>query len=257
MEDDEDEGLIAPCRCKGSMAWVHQKCLKKWLVISKRPSLTDHFRCPNCRQDYMLVSTGRAAPDYESGGEDHPWDAGRWFPDFNALERIDEELSWTVRWRLIVSAMVCSAQIPLLVSSCATLEKYYNQGTRAAALGARILEIRPTGLQLLADEYLGEWKPDYPAVAHGVTVGWSDMYQTLQFYSFMSMLASQLIYLSAGFEWVDWHVAFPFAVRRKSLRMLVMLNPPVLRVLRNLLVNFVLVLTPFLPALHEPLSHFV
>ena len=52
-------------------------------------------------------------------------------------------------------------------------------------------------------------------------------------------------------------VAFPFAVRRKSLRMLVMLNPPVLRVLRNLLVNFVLVLTPFLPALHEPLSHFV
>ena len=115
MEDDEDEGLIAPCRCKGSMAWVHQKCLKKWLVISKRPPLTDHFRCPNCRQDYMLVSTGRAAPDYESGGEDHPWDAGRWFPDFNALERIDEELSWTVRWRRV--AMTTSGSSSTAVSS--------------------------------------------------------------------------------------------------------------------------------------------
>ena len=26
----EDDPLIAPCRCAGSMQWVHRKCLDEW-----------------------------------------------------------------------------------------------------------------------------------------------------------------------------------------------------------------------------------
>ena len=45
-EDDTSEKLIKPCKCDGSIRWVHPGCLKKWISISKKT------KCPECRYDY-------------------------------------------------------------------------------------------------------------------------------------------------------------------------------------------------------------
>ena len=44
--------LIAPCLCEGSIKYVHQICLKKWLIKSKiRPELS---RCEICKYKYYI-----------------------------------------------------------------------------------------------------------------------------------------------------------------------------------------------------------
>ena len=58
----EDGELIQPCDCRGSSAYVHEKCLIKWLQVSKRTDCeichfqyditeveeTRHVACPGC-----------------------------------------------------------------------------------------------------------------------------------------------------------------------------------------------------------------
>ena len=42
----ESEGdLVAPCRCSGTMRYVHRECIEEWLRVSQ----TTH--CPNCRDE--------------------------------------------------------------------------------------------------------------------------------------------------------------------------------------------------------------
>ena len=46
----EDDPLIAPCRCDGSMKWVHRKCLDEWRAQEQVPLAFSH--CPQCRFQY-------------------------------------------------------------------------------------------------------------------------------------------------------------------------------------------------------------
>ena len=49
---DKMNPLIAPCLCEGSIKYVHQICLKKWLIKSKiRPELS---RCEICKYKYYI-----------------------------------------------------------------------------------------------------------------------------------------------------------------------------------------------------------
>ena len=49
---DKNAPLIAPCLCEGSIKYVHQSCLKKWLIKSKiRPELS---RCEICKDKYYI-----------------------------------------------------------------------------------------------------------------------------------------------------------------------------------------------------------
>mmetsp|Transcript_12525 Transcript_12525/g.43828 ORF Transcript_12525/g.43828 Transcript_12525/m.43828 type:complete len:231 (-) Transcript_12525:184-876(-) len=50
-EDGEDERLIAPCSCAGSMRGVHASCLQKW--IETRPD-DEAMRCELCHQPYRV-----------------------------------------------------------------------------------------------------------------------------------------------------------------------------------------------------------
>lgn len=45
-----DDPLIAPCRCAGSMKWVHRKCLNEWRAQEKVPLAFSH--CPQCKFQY-------------------------------------------------------------------------------------------------------------------------------------------------------------------------------------------------------------
>ena len=46
----DDDPLIAPCRCSGSMKWVHRKCLNEWRAQEQVPLAFTH--CPQCKFQY-------------------------------------------------------------------------------------------------------------------------------------------------------------------------------------------------------------
>ena len=46
--DSTNEPLISPCKCTGSMQWVHRTCLQKWINIKK------DNKCPVCKENYII-----------------------------------------------------------------------------------------------------------------------------------------------------------------------------------------------------------
>ena len=47
LEGDEDHPLFHPCRCSGTIKYVHQHCLKKWLEMSKKD-----IKCELCGERF-------------------------------------------------------------------------------------------------------------------------------------------------------------------------------------------------------------
>ncbi|KAF5301200.1 hypothetical protein FQR65_LT08935 [Abscondita terminalis] len=50
-DGDKDEAIITPCRCKGTVAFVHRTCLEKWLAESNSTS------CELCHYVYRTERT--------------------------------------------------------------------------------------------------------------------------------------------------------------------------------------------------------
>ena len=51
---EEDESLsdfLFPCKCNGSIKWVHEKCIKEWITISGKNY------CPQCKYTYVVKKT--------------------------------------------------------------------------------------------------------------------------------------------------------------------------------------------------------
>lgn len=55
LESDatDEDPHIAPCRCKGSMRWVHRSCLDEWRAQEQVPLAFSH--CPQCKFQYRTV----------------------------------------------------------------------------------------------------------------------------------------------------------------------------------------------------------
>ncbi|KAF9462137.1 hypothetical protein BDZ94DRAFT_1166369 [Collybia nuda] len=53
--EDELGRLIRPCLCKGSISYVHIKCLQTWRTTSASNSA--FFACPQCRYQYRFTRT--------------------------------------------------------------------------------------------------------------------------------------------------------------------------------------------------------
>jgi len=52
----EDEGkLISPCKCKGSIKYVHIDCLDRWRKVSQNSK--SYFQCENCHYKYNFQRT--------------------------------------------------------------------------------------------------------------------------------------------------------------------------------------------------------
>ena len=45
-DDQKEDKLISPCKCSGSVKWVHQSCLQKWIDISHKKE------CSTCKYKY-------------------------------------------------------------------------------------------------------------------------------------------------------------------------------------------------------------
>jgi RING-variant domain len=51
LEDDEQETMIAPCRCKGGSKWVHRDCLDEWRTNEKDRAFS---KCTECLFEYYM-----------------------------------------------------------------------------------------------------------------------------------------------------------------------------------------------------------
>jgi len=51
----DEDGFIAPCRCDGSMRWVHRSCLRIWRTSS--PRRDSFFKCEQCFTSYKFKRT--------------------------------------------------------------------------------------------------------------------------------------------------------------------------------------------------------
>ncbi|CAH8604835.1 unnamed protein product [Heterobilharzia americana] len=59
-EGDEVDGLLSPCRCKGSVGLVHRNCLEKWLLTSGKAN------CELCGYAYILTPSYRCSSQFSS-----------------------------------------------------------------------------------------------------------------------------------------------------------------------------------------------
>lgn len=50
LEEDTKENMISPCKCKGTMKYVHEECLNKWRIRSER----SYYMCNECKSFYNL-----------------------------------------------------------------------------------------------------------------------------------------------------------------------------------------------------------
>lgn len=46
--EKNNKNMISPCKCKGSIKWVHPECLEKWITISKKKN------CGSCKYTYKM-----------------------------------------------------------------------------------------------------------------------------------------------------------------------------------------------------------
>ena len=51
--NDGNESLISPCKCKGTIAYVHLSCLERWLNVNGRHT------CELCQYEFKVVQTPR------------------------------------------------------------------------------------------------------------------------------------------------------------------------------------------------------
>ena len=55
--DDDEDPLISPCKCAGSMKYVHLGCLRQWLTRNENKKIAPHvtsytwkaFHCDLCK----------------------------------------------------------------------------------------------------------------------------------------------------------------------------------------------------------------
>eukprot|EP01084_Bolivina_argentea_P130761 230847_1 len=51
-ENPELGQLFQPCRCSGTMKWIHLKCLNEWRAVA--PNARSYYRCDQCQYEYNL-----------------------------------------------------------------------------------------------------------------------------------------------------------------------------------------------------------
>ncbi|VDN35921.1 unnamed protein product [Gongylonema pulchrum] len=52
MEEDNEINMISPCECRGSVEFVHERCLQHWFEVMHTR------RCQICKTEYELEDRG-------------------------------------------------------------------------------------------------------------------------------------------------------------------------------------------------------
>lgn len=55
-QDDENSNVtwICPCQCRGTMKWVHEECLQRWIDEKQKRTNSPRVSCSQCKTHYIL-----------------------------------------------------------------------------------------------------------------------------------------------------------------------------------------------------------
>lgn len=62
---DEDDALaewVQPCNCTGTIRWVHQGCLQRWVEEKQKGNSMRRVNCPQCQTEYIIVYPPMSLP---------------------------------------------------------------------------------------------------------------------------------------------------------------------------------------------------
>ena len=65
--------LLAPCKCTGSMAFVHYLCVEQWRCRSRHPAAQNGLACETCKSLYSLPPPATRAPAEERQQQPDDW----------------------------------------------------------------------------------------------------------------------------------------------------------------------------------------
>lgn len=137
--------MISPCDCRGSMQWVHTKCLHTWVTTRVVSAATDsnRFDCPNCSAAYVL-ERAPSSSENEDLGDIWP----DWWPWPKHFGTLDQELVSSFRWRLIQPLLcVCVHVLLLLVSGWYIKEFWRDVGENGLGELLSLIDITARQLQ--------------------------------------------------------------------------------------------------------------
>lgn len=52
---ETNEQWVAPCKCIGSLKYVHQQCIQMWVDTQLKNSQNNKVSCPQCKTEYIVV----------------------------------------------------------------------------------------------------------------------------------------------------------------------------------------------------------
>src|SRR3990167_3137367 len=52
QDDEHKHDMIVPCKCTGSVAWIHRKCLDQWRAVSNNQD--SFMQCDLCKQTFII-----------------------------------------------------------------------------------------------------------------------------------------------------------------------------------------------------------
>lgn len=61
-EDDELAEWVQPCNCTGTIRWVHQGCLQRWVDEKQKGNSMRRVQCPQCQTEYIIVYPAMSFP---------------------------------------------------------------------------------------------------------------------------------------------------------------------------------------------------
>lgn len=53
LEDERPDNMIYPCQCAGTNKYVHDKCLKNWIILTDNSDFKT--KCPTCHYKYKMI----------------------------------------------------------------------------------------------------------------------------------------------------------------------------------------------------------
>lgn len=58
-EEDQESGAsvewVRPCNCKGTLRWVHQGCLQRWVDEKQKGNTYRKVQCQQCQTEYIII----------------------------------------------------------------------------------------------------------------------------------------------------------------------------------------------------------
>lgn len=51
---EQDVVWVCPCKCKGTMKWVHEECLQRWIDEKQKQTNLIKISCSHCKTHYLL-----------------------------------------------------------------------------------------------------------------------------------------------------------------------------------------------------------